>query len=242
MNVEPLPVTEGTRIRRLAKRQVTDREVLWDILGEAVVAHVGIVRDGLPVVLPFACAPDEDAVLLHGSTGAGILRQCASGAPIAVAVTHVDGLVIARSAFDNSMNYRCSVIHGIPEVLAGRAKSEALHRITEHLLPGRVAEVRPSTRRELAATMVLRLRLTQASVKVRAAPVTADAGDDEDRSAWAGVPPLAVTPGSPVTHWDVSPDVEIPTSVAAAAGRLMARAKRTQTEATHAATAPLTLP
>jgi hypothetical protein len=155
-----------------------------------------------------------------------------------VTVTHLDGLVVARSAFDNSMNYRCAMIQGVPEVLTGTAKTRALHRITEHLLPGRVAEVRASTRRELAATMVLRLGLAQASVKVRAAPVTDDADDGEDRYVWAGVLPLAVAPGRPVPHWDVRPGAEIPASVQAAAGRLMARAERTQTEATRAAAAP----
>ena len=141
--------------------------MLEEILDTALMAHVAYVRDGSPVVLPFACARDGDWLLLHGSTGAGLLRACAAGQPISAAITHLDGLVVARSTFDNSMNYRSAVVFGVPEVLTGAEHERALDILVDHLLPGRSAEVRRSSRKELAATMVLRVRLDQVSVKVR---------------------------------------------------------------------------
>ncbi len=153
----------------------------------ALVAHVAYVRDGAPVVLPFACARDGDWLLLHGSTGAGLLRACAAGQPISAAITHLDGLVVARSTFDNSMNYRSAVVFGVPEVLAGAEQERALDILVDHLLPGRSAEVRRSSRKELAATSVLRVRLDQVSVKVRTGGPSVAPDDGEDRTVWAGV-------------------------------------------------------
>jgi uncharacterized protein len=210
---EGLGVDPGTRIRRLPERQVTDREVLYDILDRAVVAHVAVVRDGLPVVIPFACARDGDTVLLHGSTGSGLMRACASGAPVAVGITLLDGLVVSRSVFDNSMNYRSVVVFGVPEVLEGDAKEQALHHIVEYLLPGRSGEVRPTNRKEYAATLVLRLPLDRVSVKVRTGQAVTEP-DGEDPSVWAGVVPLSTWAGDPVPDDDVT--VEVPASVRAA--------------------------
>lgn len=227
MESPSLPVTPRTQIRRLAERQVVDPSILDEILAEALIAHVAAVHAGVPIVLPFACARDGDAVLLHGSTGAGLLRACASGEPISVAITHLDGLVVARSAFDNSMNYRCAVIIGVPELLTGSAKERALTVITDHLLPGRTVEVRPSTAKEAAATLVLRLPLTEVSVKVRSAAATT-ADDVEDRSVWAGVLPLAHTPFPPLPSPDVPPDVPVPDSVRAASDRLDRAATKVQ--------------
>lgn len=216
---DELPVTERTQVRRLPERQRTDRALLEEIVDEALIAHVAVVRDGVPVVIPFAVARDGDALLLHGSTGAGLLRATASGAPISVGITHVDGLVVARSTFDNSMNYRSVVAFGVPDVLEGEAKIGALRVLTDHLLPGRWDEVRESSTRELAATLMLRLPLSEASVKVRAAPVTVASDDGEDRSAWAGILPLATVAGEPQPDPDVPDSVTVPASVRAAATR-----------------------
>ncbi len=215
-----LPVSGSTTIRRIAERQVTDRATLYSILDRALVAHVAVVRDGMPVVIPFACARDGDSLLLHGSTGAGLLLRAAGGSPISVGVTLVDGLVVARSVFDNSMNYRSVVAFGVPEVLEGDAKERALHRFVDHLLPGRWEEVRPTSRRELAATLMLRLALDEASVKVRCEAVTSEPDDGEDRAVWAGVLPIITWACEPVTHGDVPPGVTVPPSVLAAADRL----------------------
>jgi uncharacterized protein len=214
-----LPVTARTQVRRLPERQRTDRELLHAIVDEALVAHVAVVRDGLPVVIPFAVARDGDDLLLHGSTGAGLLRAAGSAAPISVAITHVDALVVARSSFDNSMNYRSVVVFGTPQVVEDEAKTEALKILTDHLLPGRWDEVRASTRRELAATLVLRLPLDEVSVKVRDAPVTVAADDGEDRSVWAGLLPLRTVAGDPIVHPDVPAGVAVPASVRAARSR-----------------------
>ncbi len=214
-----LPITARTRVGRLAERQRTDRDLLYAIVDEAFIAHVAVVRDGLPVVIPFAVARAGDALLLHGSTGAGLLRATGTGAPISVAITHLDGLVVARSVFDNSMNYRSVVAFGVPEVLEGEAKTDALQILTDHLLPGRWDEVRPSTTREVAATLVLRLPLDEVSVKVRDAPPTVAADDGEDRSAWAGLLPLALAAGEPITHPNVPDDIPVPDSVRAAKAR-----------------------
>jgi uncharacterized protein len=223
-----LPASGRTTIRRIAERQVTDRATLYSILDHALVAHVAVVRDGMPVVIPFACARDGDSLLLHGSTAAGLLREAVAGSPVSVGVTLVDGLVVARSAFDNSMNYRSVVAFGVPEVLDGDAKELALHRLVDHILPGRWNEVRPTSRRELAATLMLRLALDQVSVKVRCEAVTARPDDGENRGVWAGVLPTITWACEPVTHGDVPPGVMVPPSVLAAADRLRAEGRRVE--------------
>lgn len=215
-----LPITARTQVRRLADRQSRDRALLLEIVDEALIAHVAAVVDGQPVVLPFAVARDGDCLLLHGSTGAGLLRACSSGHPISVAITHIDGLVVARSAFDNSLNYRSAVVFGVPQPLTGDEKTAALEKLTDHLLPGQVAEVRTSSAKEVSATMVLRLSLDEVSVKVRSAPATAGSDDGEDRSVWAGVVPLALTPRSPVPDPSVPAGVPVPGSVRRAVARL----------------------
>ena len=213
-----LPLDDATRIRREAHRQVTDREALHAILDEALIAHVGVVRDGLPLVLPFACARDGDTLLLHGSTASGLLRL-ASGAPVCVAVTHLDGLVFARTTFDASMRYRSAVVHGTATVVPDEEKERALRLLSDHLFPGRNDEVRPSTRKELAATTVLRVSLEQASVKVAAGPPEVDPDDVEPKDVWSGILPLAVTAGEPLVAPDVPDGVPVPRSVRRAAAR-----------------------
>lgn len=212
MNDE-LSVEPGTRIGRLPERQVVDREVLNAILDAAIVAHVAVIRDGLPLVIPFACARDGDTLLMHGSTGSGLLRIAASGQPISVGVTLLDGFAVARSAFESSMNYRSVVAFGVPEVLEGDDKEAALHHLTEHLLPGRSAEVRPSTRKEYAATLIFRLPLDRVSVKVRDGEAVEEP-DGEDQSVWAGVVPFGTAIGDPIPDPGVT--AEVPASVHAA--------------------------
>lgn len=214
-----LPITDRTRIRRIPERQQTDREALYDVLRDALVVHVGVVRDGLPVMLPLGFGFDDDYIYLHGSTGGGLFRQLASGVPVAIAATHLDGLVFARSLFDSSMNYRSAVIFGVPETVPDADKEEALRVVSDHLMPGRWDEVRPMTRRELAATLVIRVPLTEASVKVRAHGASEEPDDGEDRSVWAGVVPLATVAGA-ASRSELTPaDVAEPESVRRAAQR-----------------------
>lgn len=211
--MHPLKVTDATRLTRKPQRQVTDRQALHDILDAGLIAHVGLVRDGTPIVVAMGYARDGDSVLIHGSSGGGLLRAAAQRAPITVAITLLDALVYARTAFDSSMNYRSAMITGIAQPVTGEDKPAALDQLVEHLLPGRGAEVRATTRRELAATVVLRLSLEHVSVKVRAHNATTAPDDGEDRGVWAGILPLHTTTGTPVATGDTPSALQPPASV-----------------------------
>jgi len=200
-------------VTRLPYRQVHDRRVLHEILDAGLVAHVGVVRDGVPVVLPVGYARDGDSLLLHGSTGGGLLRQAAAGEPVTVTVTLLDGLVYARSLFDSSMNYRCAMVIGTATPVNGPDKPAALRLLSEHLMPGRWVEVRQPTERELAATLVLRVPLAEASVKLRSAGAEGEPDDGESREVWAGVLPLRTAAGEPEPDPDVPAGVPVPASL-----------------------------
>lgn len=219
MTTQLLPLTERTNVRRLRDRQVRDRAALTALLDDGLIAHVAVCRDGAPVVLPMAYAHDGDRLLLHGSTGAGLFRAAAHGTPVSVAVTHLDGLVFARSVFDSSMNYRSAVVFGTAHALEGAEKLAALKAITEHLMPGRWDEVRPPTRRELAATVVLAVPLDEVSVKVRSGGPSEGGSADGHGDGWAGVLPLSLHTGDPVPAADVPAGTPTPRSVAVARGR-----------------------
>ena len=217
--MDALPLTDRTRITRLPDRQVVDRQVLHEVLDAGLVAHVGVVRNGVPVILPVGYARDGDSLLLHGSTGGGLLRQAAAGAPVTVTVTLLDGLVYARSLFDSSMNYRCAMVIGTATPVTGPDKLAAMRLLSEHLMPGRWEEVREPTKRELAATLVLRLPLAEASVKLRAAGAEGEPDDGESREVWAGVLPLRTVAGEPEPDPDVPTGTQVPHSVETARRR-----------------------
>lgn len=220
ISVADLPLTDRTRLTRLPALQARDRRDLHDVLDAGLVAHVAGCLDGVPVVLPVAHARDGDRLLLHGSTGAGLLRRAAAGAPLSVAVTVLDGLVFARSLYDSSMNYRSAVVFGRATPVPEEEKPAALRLLSERLMPGRWAEVRPPTRRELAGTLVLALPLDEASVKVSAGPPTDSDDPPPDPAVWAGALPLHTVAGRPEPAPDVPSGVPVPPSVhAAAAGR-----------------------
>ena len=195
-----LSPTDRTTITRHRERSGADRADLLAVLDEALVCHVGLVRDGAPVVLPSIFAvdpdgPDEGGTLyLHGSVGAPWLRQ-APGATVCATFTLVDGAVIARAAFSHSMNYRSAVVMGPGRLVGDEAERvRALDLIVDHVVPGRSATLRPHTRKELAATVVIAVPLAEASVKSRAGG-PADEADDIASGVWAGVVPLSVTAG-----------------------------------------------
>jgi nitroimidazol reductase NimA-like FMN-containing flavoprotein (pyridoxamine 5'-phosphate oxidase superfamily) len=196
-----LSPTGRTTITRHRERGSTDRADLFAVLREALVCHVGLVRDGAPVVLPSIFAvdpegPDEGGTLyLHGSVAAPWLRQ-APGATLCATFTLVDGAVLARAAFSHSMNYRSAVVLGPGRLVDDEAeKVHALDLIVDHVVPGRSATLRAHTRKELAATVVVAVPLAESSVKTRAGgPV--DEPDDVAAGGWAGVVPLAVTAGT----------------------------------------------
>lgn len=208
---EPAPgSTERTRVRRLPERAVHERAAMQAVLDAGRVAHVAVVDpDGQPYVVPVAYARDGDRVVFHGSTGSRLFRALADGAPTCLTVTHLDGLVLARSAFESSMNYRSVMALGRCTVLTGADKAAALRVITDHLLPGRWAEVRHPSAKEDAATVVLALPLDECSVKIRT-------GGPEDLPAdlalpvWAGEVPLTTALGTPVPSADLAPAIDVP--------------------------------
>lgn len=186
--------TERTTVRRKPDRGHYDRETILSILGESVLAHVGIVTaDGTPVVIPMGYAVDGDSLLVHGSPASRLLR---TSSPICVTVSILDGLVLARSLFNSSMNYRSVVVLGVPEVVEGDDKRAALLRLSEALLPGRVGHVREPSDKEVRATTVWRLPLTEASAKIRSGPPVDDA-EDLTLGYWGGVIPLRTVAGAP---------------------------------------------
>lgn len=213
MNSSPLK-TARTAVKRLPKRGAYDRETIDAILDEAFVCHVGFVVGGQPYVIPTGYARVDDHIYIHGSAASRMLRTLADGVDVCVTVTLVDGLVLARSAFHHSMNYRSVVILGKATLVKDSAeKHAALEALTEHFVPGRWKDVRWPTELELKATSVLKLSIDEASAKIRTGPPI---DDDEDYSmdVWAGVLPLTLTPGLPVADDKLSSNVEIPASVA----------------------------
>jgi nitroimidazol reductase NimA-like FMN-containing flavoprotein (pyridoxamine 5'-phosphate oxidase superfamily) len=193
----PLSPTDRSTVRRGAKRARTDRAELYAVLDAGLVGHLGVVLGDAPVVLPTGYGRDGDTLYLHGSTGAATLRAAAAGTPVCFTVTHLDGIVYARSAFHHSMNYRCAVVHGAARVVTDPdERLRGLEVLTEHLAPGSWSATRQPDRKELAATALLALDLTEASVKVRTGPP----GDDEADLAspvWAGVLPVRTVVGEP---------------------------------------------
>ncbi len=190
--------SDRARVRRKADRGRYDWDTLAAILDEGFVCHVGVVLDGAPVVIPMAyCRIDHD-LYLHGANANATLRGLAAGA-VCVTVTLVDGLVLSRSAFHHSINYRSAVCFGRAErVDDPDEKGRALTAIVEHLVPGRSTDTRPPSPEELRATLVVRLGLSETSAKVRTGPPIEDPADLA-LDHWAGVLPLDVVPGEPVT-------------------------------------------
>ena len=190
--------TERTQVKRLPKRGKYDRETVHAILDAAFVCHVGFCVDGQPYVIPTNYGRSGDTVYLHGSAASRMLRTLSEGVPVCVTVTHIDGLVLARSAFHHSVNYRSVVMLGNARLVDDPAeKMEALRLFTEHVMKGRWDEVRWPTDQEMKATTVLALPLEEVSAKVRTGgPVDDEA--DYTLPVWAGVLPLEMVPKEPV--------------------------------------------
>jgi nitroimidazol reductase NimA-like FMN-containing flavoprotein (pyridoxamine 5'-phosphate oxidase superfamily) len=202
-----IEMTERTRVRRLPKRGQYDAATIHAILDEAMICHVGFVVDGVPVVIPTIHWRDGDTLYFHGSAASRMLRSLKNGVEACVTVTLLDGLVLARSAFHHSMNYRSVVVFGkAREVVEEAEKVRALEVLVEHVVHGRSKEIRQPNDKELRQTLVLAMPLEEASAKIRTGgPVD----DDEDYAlpVWAGVLPLALTPGEPIADTGVTADV-----------------------------------
>ena len=207
------PQTERTRLKRLPKRGVFDRELVYGILDEGFICHVGFAVAGQPFVIPTGYARGDDQLFIHGSQVSRMLRTLSSGIDVCVTVTLVDGLVLARSAFHHSINYRSVVIHGRATMVHEReAKLAALLAFSEHVIPGRWDNVRAPTEQELKATTVLSLPLAEVSAKVRTGPPVDDEADYE-LPIWAGVIPLRLVPGAPVNDPRLNREIQLPRSV-----------------------------
>lgn len=205
-----LPQTERTTLKRLPKRGVFDRALVYQILDEGFVCHVSFAVDGQPFVIPTGYARAGDQFFIHGSQVSRMLRTLGSGIDVCVGVTLVDGLVLARSAFHHSVNYRSVVIFGRASVVEERnAKLAALLAFSEHVIPGRWHEVREPTEQELRATTVLSLPLAEVSAKVRTGPPIDDEADYA-MNVWAGVLPLQLVAGEPVNDPRLPKGIEPP--------------------------------
>jgi uncharacterized protein len=215
--MEAVRATERTRLKRLPKRGNYDRETIYSILDEALVCHVGFAYWDQPYVIPTLHVRDGDRLYVHGSAASRMLNTAATELPVCVTVTLIDGLVLARSAFHHSVNYRSVVILGNAARVDDReAKLGVLRALVEKIAPGRWAHTRTPTDKELAATMVLQLRITEASAKVR----TGQAMDDEEDYAlphWAGVVPLSLVAGAPIIDPRMPPGATTPAHVLALA-------------------------
>jgi nitroimidazol reductase NimA-like FMN-containing flavoprotein (pyridoxamine 5'-phosphate oxidase superfamily) len=213
---QPLATTDRTRVRRLPDRGTSDRTTAYAVIDEAYIAHVGFVVDGEPRVLPMTYGRDGDVLYLHGAVGNAMLRASVD-TQVCVTITILDGLVLARSAFHHSMNYRSVVLLGeARKVEDDQAKRHAFDVIVEHVLTGRTQVARPASDSELRKTLVLALPIEEGSAKVRTGgPIDDD--EDMDLPVWAGVVPLRLVPGVPVQ--DAAQSVELPVPVVAGEGR-----------------------
>jgi len=220
MNADPpLSSTPRTTIHRLRERGRVDRGALDAVLSAGLVCHLGVVIDGVPVVLPTGYGRIEQTLYLHGSSANRSLLM-ADGQEICVTITLLDGLVCARAVFHHSMNYRSAVIFGAARLVTGAdEKLAALRAVTDHLVPGRWDHVREPTRKELAATAVIAVPLDEASVKVRAGGPK-DEPEDYDSGIWAGVLPAALTFGAADPDPAMTSDVAVPEHISALAGRV----------------------
>jgi len=214
--------TRRTTLKRLPKRASYERRIIYKILDEAFICHVGFIESDHPVVIPTAYGRSGDCLYLHGSVASRMLRAAANGAPICVTVTLLDGLVLARSAFHHSMNYRSVVVFGTASVVRNqKQKLGALRAISEHIMPGRWADVRKPNNVELRQTVVLRLPLTEASAKNRSGPPV-DEEADYNLPVWAGEVPLSLAARQPIADSRLRPGIQTPAYIRSARVRSLA--------------------
>jgi nitroimidazol reductase NimA-like FMN-containing flavoprotein (pyridoxamine 5'-phosphate oxidase superfamily) len=207
---QPSAPSARTRLVREADRAVYDRAAAYRILDEGFICHVGFVVDGQPFVIPTGYGRVDDNLYIHGSAASRMLRRVDEGIAVCVTVTLLDGLVLARSIFNHSMNYRSVVILGTARAVNDpKEKLEALRLLSEHILPGRWVESRQPNEKELKATSVLRLPIEEFSAKVRQGPAVDDE-EDYAFSTWAGVIPLEMVAGKPVDDARLVPGVKVP--------------------------------
>lgn len=210
--MEPFPKTSRNQVKRRPNRGHYDRATIFSILDDGFVCHVGFEREGQPFVIPTAYGREGDILYIHGATGSRMLEQAKTGIPVCLTVTHLDGIVLARSAFHHSLNYRSAVIFGMAREVPEEDKSHALTVIAEQILRGRWSEVRPPTAAELKATAVLAIQIEEASAKIRVGPPVDDP-EDYDLPVWAGVLPIKMIFEKAETDPQQSMQLDLPESV-----------------------------
>lgn len=204
----------STRVSRLPEKQVTSRQALFAVLDSTPLATVALMRDGQPVIFPTGFARVGEELVIHGSTGSPWMRALAAGASAAVSVTLLDGVVVARSGFESSFHYRSAVLFGAFDRVDEPEKVDYLEALTDAFIPGRVAELRSSTRKELAATQVLRLAITDTNWSLKISDGwSEDPPEDVAAGVWAGVVPMAVRYGDPQRAPDCAESIPVPESV-----------------------------
>ncbi len=209
------PITERTRLRRLPEQGSHRPEEIHAVLDAGFVCHLGLVVDGAPMVVPTSYGRSGDTVYLHGSVASRSLRAAREPVTVCVTVTLVDGVVLARSVFNHSVNYRCAMVYGIPDVLTDvEDKLVGLEIISEHVAPGQWRYARSPSAKELAATTVLRLRLDEASVKMSVGPPDDGGGPDGELDVWAGEVPLRTVRLDPVADPALRTGIGIPDHLA----------------------------
>jgi nitroimidazol reductase NimA-like FMN-containing flavoprotein (pyridoxamine 5'-phosphate oxidase superfamily) len=210
---QPYTPTPRTRLVREAERAVYDREAAYRILDEGFLCHVGFVVDGQPFVIPTSYGRKDDSLYIHGSAASRMLRQMKEAIPVCITVTLLDGLVLARSIFNHSMNYRSVVVLGKATLVEDPAeKLEALRLLSEHIIPGRWADSRQPNERELKQTSVLRVPIEEFSAKVRQGPAVDDEAD-YSFPTWAGVIPLEIKVEAPIADLRLAPGLAVPAYV-----------------------------
>lgn len=207
-------LTERTKVKRLPARGAYDRDTIYSILDEGFICHVGFSVDGQPYVIPTGYARIGDDLYIHGSAASRMLQNLSKGVDVCVTVTLVDGLVLARSAFHHSINYRSVVILGKSVLVEDtEEKDKVLEAFTEHIIPGRWGEIRWPNELEMKATSVLRLPIEEASAKIRTGGPKDD-DEDYEMDVWAGVLPLIVRSGEPVPDEALPKGIDVPEHVA----------------------------
>lgn len=202
--------TTRTKLKRIPKRGAFDRETIYQILDEAFICHIGFTVDGQTFVIPTAYGRSGDTLYVHGSAASRMMREMSKGIDVCITATLIDGLVLARSAFHHSINYRSVVIFGNAEIVTDeKEKNDALFAFTEHLIPNRWTEIREPSSKELKATTVLKLEINEASAKIRTGDPVDDA-EDYDLDVWAGVLPLQIVAKEPINDDLLKGGIAIP--------------------------------
>lgn len=204
--------TERTKLNRISYKASHEVSDLYSVLDSNLVAHVALVQDGRPLVIPMAYGRVDDIIYLHGSSGSRLMRLLENEPEVCVSITELTALKVARSTFNSGMHYRSVVIFGRASLVSDEKKDEALNALSDAMIPGRVAEVRASTKKELAATVIVSLPLDECSVKISVNEVDDDEGD-LNLGTWAGIVPFVTTIGEPIPADEEAAGLEVPASV-----------------------------